>query len=181
VTTWPVQEVGNFLASAGMPVGRLTEFVAIAICESSLDDQAVSPTGAIGLWQIEPYTATAVGMTAAQMYDPNLNALAAVRVSGHGANCAAWDTAYANIYRSGRYTFLNWPEAGSCAASHLSGTSVVLGSHNTGGGAAPAYPGVAGTIVHTVQVMGILAHQNMPGYGRGVRAWTSAATRLYTG
>lgn len=180
MTTWSVQQAGDFLASAGMPVGRLAEFVAIAICESSLDDAAVSPTGAIGLWQIEPYTGASVGITAAQLFDPNLNALAAVRVSGHGANCAAWDTAYADITRSGRYRFLNWPEPGSCAASHLSGTSVVIGTHNSGGGAEPAYPGVAGTIMHTVQVMGILAHQSMPGYGRGVRAWTQAAGRLYT-
>lgn len=181
MTVWSVQETGNILASAGMPVGRLTEFTAIAICESSLNDQAVSPTGAIGLWQIEPYTGAAVGITRAQLFDPGLNALAAIRVSGHGGNCAAWDTAYANIYRSGRYRFLHWPEPGSCAASHLSGTSVVLGTHNSGGGAAPAYPGVAGTILHTVEVMGILTHQAMPGYGRGVRSWTAAAGRLYTG
>lgn len=179
MTVWSAQEVANFLDSAGMPKARVAEFVAVARCESSYDDGAVSPTGAIGLWQVEPYTATSVGMTPQQMYDPNLNALAAIRISGHGSNCAAWDTCYANIGRSGRYTFLNWPENGSCAANRLAGVSVVVGTSNVGGGAAPPYPGVTGTLAHTVSVMGTLTHQNMPGYGKGVRAWSAVTGRLY--
>lgn len=180
MTVWPAQEVANFLQSAAMPTARIAEFVAIAGCESSYDDAAVSPTGAIGLWQVEPYTATSVGMTPAQMYDPNLNALAAVRISGHGSNCAAWDTCYADIQASGRYSFLHWPEGGSCAANRLAGVSVVVGTANVGGGAAPPYPGVTGTLAHTVGVMGVLTHQAMPGYGRGVRAWAGVTGRLYT-
>lgn len=179
MTVWPAQEIANFLLAAAMPRARVAEFTAIAFCESSFNDQAVSPTGAIGPWQIEPYTGASVGISRQQLFDPNLNALAAVRVSGHGSNCAAWDTCYADIQASGRYTFLNWPENGSCAANHLSGISVVTGTSNVGGAAAPPYPGVTGTLAHTVSVMGTLTHQNMPGYGKGVRAWSAVTGRLY--
>ncbi|HEV2371399.1 MAG TPA: transglycosylase SLT domain-containing protein, partial [Streptosporangiaceae bacterium] len=85
MTTWSRQDVAGFLAAAGMPANRINEFVAIAVCESSLDDQAVSPADAIGLWQVIPSTAAGVGFTRAQMFNPRLNAIAAVRISGHGA------------------------------------------------------------------------------------------------
>lgn len=181
MTIWTPVQVFGMLVLAGMPRNRCTEFTAIGECESSLDDQAVSPVGAIGVWQIMPATAQGVGIQPSALYNPDVNARAAVLVSGGGGNCAPWDTCYADINRSGRYTFLNWPEPGSCASDHLSGISVVTGTHNSGGGAEPAYPGVQRTILHTVDVLGILAHQAMPGYGRGVRSWTQAAGRLYTG
>lgn len=180
MTVWTPTGAFGLLVLAGMPRGRCTLFVAIAECESSLDDQAVSPTGAIGLWQVEPYTATSLGFQPREMYNPDVNALAAVRLSGNGANVAAWDTCYADINRTGRYAVLSWPEPGSCAANHLAGVSVSVGTANSGGAAAPPPAGVTGTIPHTVAVLGTLTHHAMPGYGRGVRAWSGVAARTYT-
>lgn len=170
----------NALLSAGMPRNRCTEFVAIARCESSLNTEAISPVGALGLWQIMPFNFPGLGLSVMGWDDPNLNARAAVLLSGHGANCAAWDTCYANIQASGRFMFLNWPQAGSCAFNNLGATSVIVGTHNSGGAAAPPFPGVDGSLEQTVATYQALAHQVMPANGGRLRNDRAAVGRLYT-
>lgn len=179
MTTWSRQAVAGFLAREGMPASRINEFVAIAVCESSLDDHALSPADARGLWQIEPFWAGSLGVSVAALYDPLVNARGAVFISGHGANCAAWDTAYRDIQASGRYSFLHYPETGSCAFNHVVGVSVSTGTGNTGGGAAPPFPGVTGTLAHTVSVMGDLATVTLPARATSITKWRRAAELSY--
>lgn len=125
--------------AAGGQTGRAVEFTAIAVAESSLDTNAISPAGALGLWQIMPANFAPLGVDQGQWYVPVVNARAAVLLSGRGSNCAAWDTAYANIGRSGRYRFLGWPERGSAAWNNLSYVAAHLGGTITPPpGAAPA-------------------------------------------
>lgn len=45
----------------------------------------------------------------------------------------------------------------------------------------PAEPSITTAAVPAVTTLGGLAHRAMPGYGRGVRAITAAAARLYSG
>lgn len=125
-TLTPHQAADTLLAE-GMPARRLVEFVAIAMAESSLDASAVSPAGAIGLWQIMPFNAPPFGFTARQLYEPAVNARVAVGLSGHGSNCAAWDTCYADIAASGRFSFLAFPQRGSAAWGNLTGASASIG------------------------------------------------------
>lgn len=179
MTVWSRQQAAGFLYAAGMRGARINEFVAIAVCESSLDDHARSPADARGLWQVEPFWAATLGVPVGSLYDPNVSARAAVFISGHGANCAAWDTCYRDIQASGRYTFLHWPEAGSCAETHLAGVAVNTGTANSGGAAAPPYPGVTGTLAHTVAVMGDLATVTVPALGTSVTRWARAAEISY--
>lgn len=179
MTVWSRQQAAGFLFAAGMRGNRINEFVAIAVCESSLDDHARSPADARGLWQIEPFWAATLGVSVESLYDPRVNAHAAVVISGHGANCAAWDTCYNDIQASGRYTFLHWPESRSCAFTHIAGVSVNTGTANTGGGAAPAYPGVTGTLAHTVAVMGDLSAVTLPMRATSLTRWIKVAALSY--
>lgn len=127
MTVRTAREVAGYWEGAGGPASRIVEWVAIAIGESSLDDAALSPAGAIGLWQIMPFHAAEFGITVDSLYDPRTNALVAVVLSGHGTNCAAWDSCYADINASGRYSFLAWPERGSADFNNLSIAAAELG------------------------------------------------------
>ena len=179
MTTWSRQAVAGFLAAAGMPGNRINEFVAIAVCESSLDDHALSPADARGLWQIEPFWAGSLGVSVESLYDPMVNARGAVFISGHGANCAAWDTCYDDIQASGRFSFLSYPQSQSCAFTNIVGVSIVTGTGNKGGGAAPTFPGVTGTLAHTVSVMDDLATRGLPPHAASITKWAKAAALSY--
>ena len=109
------------------PWSRAAEWVAIAMGESGLDDAAVSPDGAIGGWQIMPSNAHIGGGTVGDLYDLNYNAKVAVIMSSGGSNCAAWDSCYLDIYRSGRYSYLAYPEKGSVDWNNLAVAAVAIG------------------------------------------------------
>lgn len=129
MTVWPARDVAGFWQGAGGPASRDVEWVAIAMGESSLDDHALSSAGAIGLWQIMPFHAADFGITVDSLYDPRTNALVTVSLSGHGTNCAAWDSCYANIYASGRYAFLAFPEVGSADYNNLATAASEIGKN----------------------------------------------------
>lgn len=127
MTILSAAQVAGYWEGAGGPKSRIVEWVAISIGESSLDDSAVSSAGAIGLWQIMPFNAPPYGYSAQQLYDPAVNASVAVQMSGHGVNCAAWDSCYADIEASGRYSFLAFPEQGSADYANLTEAAALLG------------------------------------------------------
>lgn len=121
-----IPQVAGVWLAAGGPRSRMVEWVAIALGESGGETSAVSPAGAIGLWQIMPFNAAPNGVTVAELYSPQANADVAVRMSGHGVNCAAWDSAYRDIYATGRYRFLASPEVGSADYAHMFTVARVL-------------------------------------------------------
>lgn len=129
MTVLSARDVAGFWQGAGGPPSRDVEWVAIAMGESSLDTAALSSAGAIGLWQIMPFWAAHFGITVDSLYDPRTNALVTVSISGNGTNCAAWDSAYANIYASGRYAFLAFPEKGSADYNNLALAASELGKN----------------------------------------------------
>lgn len=140
-----IRQTAQLWIAAGGPERRATEFTAIALGESGvsgnpvapIDTSAVSSAGAIGIWQIMPFNAAPNGYSVADLYNPLDNARIAVKMSGGGTNCAAWDSAYADIQRSGRYTFLGWPEQGSADFNNLAVVSSVLGTDKLGGAVPP--------------------------------------------
>lgn len=140
MTQLDARQVADYWLAAGGPRNRVTEWVAIALGESSYRTDAVSPAGAIGLWQIMPFNAAPNGATVTGLYDPLVNARVAVQMSGHGTNCAAWDSAYRDIQASGRYSFLGWPEPGSADYANLSLVAVQLGHDKLGGAVPPVKP-----------------------------------------
>lgn len=132
MTVHSALDVAHIWVQAGGPQSRTVEWVAIAMGESSLDDQVVSPAGAIGLYQIMPFNAQYGGGSVSDLYDPVYNTRVAVIMSSDGANCAAWDSAYADINRSGRYALLNWPERGSADFNNIPIAAGLIGSGSLG-------------------------------------------------
>jgi hypothetical protein len=105
----------------------VVEWVAIALGESSLDDSVVSSAGAIGTWQIMPFNAHWGGGSVSDLYDLDYNAKVAALMSGGGVNCAAWDSCYLDIYRSGRYNYLGYPERGSADWNNIPVAAALIG------------------------------------------------------
>jgi hypothetical protein len=176
VTTWPARDVAMFWEGAGGPASRAVEWVAISIGESGLDDQAVSPAGAIGLWQIMPFNAPPYGYTPSDLFNPNVNADVAVQMSGGGTNCAAWDSCYLDIEASGRLEFLSWPQVGSADYNNLALAAALIGGKTTLGMTAPSYPGVDDSLPGTVAQLQLMASKSVPALGlRAARAGRAAA------
>lgn len=164
-------QVASYWTGAGGPSARAVEWVAIAMGESGLVTDAVSPAGAIGLWQIMPFNAGPNGATVGQLYDPAVNAMVAVKMSGGGANCAAWDSCYADIQASGRYSYLAYPEKGSADYNNLPAAYAELQGHNYGGITPSAAPGVDASLNATVVKL-------QQAGGRAIPALTVAAGRI---
>lgn len=179
MTILTIPQAATYLVDFGMPRSHVVEFVAIGIAESGLDTAAVSPAGAIGVWQQMPFNATDRGYQPDALFRPDINALITVELSGQGVNCAAWDTAYADINATGRYSFLAWPEAGS-AAWHNEGAVAAVLSHGypapvTGG--PPPGTGPTGAQIQEQQWAAELQSIELQ-LVEGTRAWLTGQDRL---
>lgn len=130
-------QVADLWIAAGGPSSRAVEWTAIALGESGYRTDVVSSAGAIGVWQVMPEHAAEYGYPVAALYDPLVNGKITVALSGHGTNCAAWDSAYRDINVSGRYAFLAWPEPGSADYDNLAVVSAQLGRDKLGGAVPP--------------------------------------------
>lgn len=162
MTLLTARQVAGYWVGAGGPKSRAAEFVAIAMGESGLVTDAVSPVGAIGIWQVMPFNAPPYGYTPGDLYDPAVNARVTVALSGGGTNCAAWDTCYRDIQASGRYSFLPWPESGSVAYNNLPAASAELGGASVAPIGSPSQPGVDDTLAATAAALQKIAGQLVP-------------------
>lgn len=172
-------EVADYWTGAGGPKSRAVEWVAIAIGESGLIDDAVSPVGAIGLWQIMPFNAAPYGFTVSQLYDPAVNAKVAVEMSGGGTNCAAWDSAYLDIQRSGRYTYLPWPEKGSADWNNLAIAAAQLGGRVIIPTDSSQQPGISATLPGTIAQIQHQAGLSIPAQSLRVQMVTGRLGRMF--
>lgn len=172
-------EVADYWTGAGGPRSRAVEWVAIAMGESGLNSDAESPVGARGLWQIMPFNAAPYGYTVADLWDPAVNARVAVAMSGGGTNCAAWDSAYANIQASGRYSFLPWPEFGSADYNNLAAAAAELGGHVIIPTATSQTPGISATLPGTIAEMQRQGGQLVPAQSLRVQAVAARLGRMF--
>lgn len=179
MTVLSAVQVADYWVGAGGPKNRAVEWVAIAIGESSLDDAAVSPVGAIGLYQVMPFNAAPNGVSVGDLYDPEINSRVAVQMSGGGTNCAAWDSCYANIYASGRYSFLAWPEVGSADYNNLATAAAEIGGTVLSPTGDPGQPGTADTLPATIAELQRTANRNLPADILAIRRVTAVAALLY--
>lgn len=155
-------ECANHWVSAYGPRDKVTEWVAIAMAESDLQTDVVSPDGAIGLWQIMPFNAYIAGGTVADLYDPEYNARVAVTMSNGGRNCAAWDSCFASLVNFVRPPYLGWPQQYSPAYLHLDLAAAALGT-DAGGGASPgSEPTLAAGIDQALADVVLLADHAIP-------------------
>lgn len=173
----PVQ-VADYWIGAGGPRNRAVEWLAIAMGESGLDDSIVSPAGAIGLWQIMPFNAPPYGYTAADLYNPAVNARIAVAMSGGGVNCAAWDSAYLDIQRSGRYTFLAWPEVGSPDYLNIPYAAAYLAGHGLTGVTGPPPHDTVSNLTAAAQAWQAIGETKIPAVIKATIATTRATAAV---
>lgn len=180
MTIWTARDVAGFWQGAGGPANRDVEWVAIAMGESSLDDHAVSSAGAIGLWQTMPFHAAEFGISVDSLYDPRTNALVTVVMSGHGTNCAAWDSAYANIYASGRYSFLAYPEVGSADYNNIPIAASEIGKNvpSLTNRPVPSFPG--SSVDRAVNRIQYELSRSMPATARALLRERQAMSKLFT-
>lgn len=113
-------------AAGGAPA-KAALMAAISIAESSGNSGAVSPVGAIGLWQVMPFWAPHFGLPVSALYIALTNARVAKGISGDGNHVGAWDTCYNPPASAARRLDLTWPEQGSPAWN-------ILGGRGGGGG-----------------------------------------------
>lgn len=180
MTLLTARQVAAWWQTEGGPASRDVEWVAIALGESSFYTDAVSSAGAIGLWQIMPFHAAEYGFQVAGLYDPQVNAYIAVRLSGYGQNCAAWDSAYRDIYASGRYSFLAFPEVGSADYNNLATVANELGK-NPNYQVFPPQPPVSGQDLDTaVARWQDLGGRQLPGLSARLGRARPRIDRLYT-
>lgn len=179
MATFTALQIADTWIAAGGPEPRAVEWTAISYGESSFETAVVSSAGAIGPWQIMPEHAAEYGYTVDDLYEPLINARIAVKLSGGGVNCAAWDSAYADINASGRYSFLGWPEVGSADYNNLQLVSVWLGKDKLGGQAPPPGAVVPPQVAQTAAQLGTLANKLYPSLAKLAVAQHMAISAAY--
>lgn len=127
-----------------------------------------------------PFNAGPHGYTVADLYNPLDNAKIAVAMSGHGVNCAAWDSAYRNINASGRYSFLAWPEQGSADFANLAVVSAQLGHDKLGGAMPPVGNPITPQIAKQLAALNLLSSKVYPGIDRLMIAQRMKINRTLT-
>jgi hypothetical protein len=174
-------QIITLLQVEACPDKRLIAWAAVSFCESSWNTQAVSPTSARGLYQLEPYSWPAGAGSFDKWDNPDVNTRAALILSGYGMNFAPWDTAYADIQASGRYSFLNWPERGSCAWNHFGYVAAILGTGVGGSYTPPVQPGVSGTLQDALGFYDSATRATLPAMTRQTRVLRVRARRSLGG
>ncbi len=160
------------------PLNRAVEFVAIAMGESDLHTEVISPVGALGTWQIMPFWFGHFGYAPADYELQDVQAIITVAISGLGTNCAAWDTCYRDIQHTGRYTFLGWPEEGSVAYGNLPVAAALTGLGGAGVPPHQAYPGIANTIEGTLSDFSLMSGKVLPRFSLQTAMQSQRISRL---
>lgn len=111
--------------------------VAVCLAESGGNTYAISPARDYGLWQINITNFASQGINSVTVFDPDVNAKVAIRMSGNGTNWAAWCTAWADPSNCG-HGFVNPPQPGSPAGNQIGTARAALG--NLAGPTATANP-----------------------------------------
>lgn len=165
----------------GGAANKAVAWLSVALAESSWDADALSPTGAEGLYQIEPYSWPSLAGPYSNAYNPGFNTLAAIMLSAGGTNFAPWDTAYANIYASGRYSFLAWPEVGSAAWNNFGPVRAALSGIPFTNPGPPPQPGIDGSLPGAIAWYQQVAFQSVPALSNRLRAITARVSGQYRG
>ena len=126
MTIWTVPELAAIWVNNGGARNAVVSAVAVCKAESGGNDHAVSPSSDYGLWQINTINFASQGLNFSNVFDPNVNARVAIRMSGNGTNWAAWCTAWANPAANCGHGFLPIPEDASAAGAWIPNVAAQL-------------------------------------------------------
>lgn len=127
MTILTIPQIAAAWNQGGGDPSKVIVAVSVALAESSGDTEATSGTSDYGLWQINSVHAGEFQGFWDLWDQPLANAQYAINISSNGQNWAPWATCYANIYASGWYGSLSYPEHGSAAYSHIAAVTAALG------------------------------------------------------
>lgn len=122
-----IPEIAELWIEAGGSRSHVIDAVSVALAESGGRPDAVSPSHDYGVWQINRIHFGNGIINSANWDDPLVNARAAVKISGAGANWAAWCTAWVHPEGNCGHGHLTHPQHGSPAAQQTVVVEVVLG------------------------------------------------------
>lgn len=149
--THTIAQIAHAWTANGGDPSQVIVAVAVSLAESCGGDQyAVSPSCAIGLWQILYSHLDNSGLPLEALYDENVNARFAVQISHNGTDWGAWDVAYkAGEGLTSRY-FIGYPEAGSAAYNQIPNVTAALGYAPVDTGGGPVTSGTPGVGVNPI-------------------------------
>lgn len=110
-----IQQLSDVWIRRGGDRGKVVFAVAVAMAESGGETDIVSPSWDFGLWQINQVHEHDAGIDWTRIFDPQVNAGAAIDISFNGTNWAPWATCYTDIAASGWLGWLGSPQPGSAA------------------------------------------------------------------
>jgi hypothetical protein len=179
MTVISARQVGQYLVNNGCPSSRVVPWVAVSYGESEFNTRAESPVGARGIFQFMPGSWPIECGPYANAWNPDTSALACVILSGGGKNFAPWDSAYRDIYISGRYSFLSWPEAGSADWDLLPKIASMLGTNYHAQIVPNEAPGVAPTLPGALSWYATTTNSVLPRLRRSTHGYAVNANRTY--
>lgn len=173
------REVAEYWVGNGGPRNRAVPWVAVAYGESGFNTRALSAVGARGLWQFMPGSWPIQCGPFSNAWLPEANAEATVILSGGGMNFAPWDSCYRNIYASGRYSFLGWPETGSVDYDNIPIVEAMIGDKSYGGLSSPIEPTASSGLPNALGWYANTTATVLPRLQKRSRSYGTIASRLY--
>lgn len=126
MTVYLAQDVMHFWERNGGAHANVVNAVAVSEAESNWNSSAISPSSDYGLWQINSIHFGNGIIDHTNWWDPNVNARAAIAISGNGTNWAAWCTAWQYPDGNCGHGYLPNPEPLSPAGRNVHGVAIIL-------------------------------------------------------
>jgi len=173
------RQVAQSLVNNGCPSSRVVAWAAVALGESGWDLDAESPVGARGLFQFMPgsWPIECGPYDNAWQLDPSC--LAAMILSSQGQNFAPWDSAYNDIYISGRLSFLSWPQPDSADYRLMVNVAADLGPGYHAQIVPNSTPGLTPTLPGALSWYATTTNNVLPRLKRVARGYAANANRTY--
>jgi hypothetical protein len=179
VSVLNAHQVAQYLVNNSCPSSRVVAWAAVSLGESGWDTRAESPVGARGIFQFMPGSWPLQCGSYDNAWDPDVSCFAAMILSNQGQNFAPWDSAYTDIYISGRLSFLSWPEVGSADYRLMVNVAADLGPGYHAQIVPNTQPGITPTLPGALSWYAATTNNVLPRLRRSTHGYAVSANRTY--